>query len=105
MREYGRTLGMCKFYTNLTDQRPGYRLPEEVRPLISRLPLHGWKREVTADFLSYIHENRFFRATVTSFFKRRLSVFARLPQINVDTDYFVPLLNQPAKNYGGIKPT
>jgi len=105
MCKYGRTLCMCKIDTDLTYQGPGDRCPKKVCPLVACLPLHGWKRVISAEFLSYVNKNRFFRTTPTGFFKRRLSVFTRLSKINVDTNYFVPLLNQPAKYYGRVETT
>ena len=84
--------------TDLGDQRTCDRCSEQVDAFISRLPLHNLESEVATEFFLDIDDLSRFCSTGVSLLQNRLAVFARLPQIDIDTVDIVSFILQPTEN-------
>ena len=94
---------MGDLHADLADQRPGDRRAEQIRALITGLPLHRRKREVAAELLADVHDHGLRGAAVAGLLQRRLAVLAGLPEIDVDGDHVVALLDEPAEDHRGVE--
>ena len=89
---------------NLRDQRPGDRSAQQVDPLVLRLPGQHRKGEIAAQFLARIDDLRTGGPARAGFVQDRLTVLARLPQVDVHRVDVVPLVLQPAQDDRGVQP-
>jgi hypothetical protein len=76
---------------------------EEVDSLIASLPLKNGKGEVATEFFSGVDQSRRCGTGIASFLQDRVSVFARLAQVDVDGVDAVASFHQPTQNHTGVQ--
>jgi hypothetical protein len=103
VHEGGGTHLMRDLDTYLGDQRPRDGGPEQVNPLVLGLPLEDRESKIAAEFFAGIDDTSRGRADLLSLVENRLTIFARLPQIDIHRVDAVPALIEPAEQHTGVQ--